>query len=101
MPLQRRLPKRGFHNLFSRDFSEVNVGRLDRFESGATLDAAALKASGLVRRIRKDGVKILGSGTIDKPLHLKVQGCSASARRKLEGAGGSVEILPASKEKGE
>ncbi len=104
MPLQRRLPKRGFHNLFSREFSEVNVGRLERFEAGASVDAAALRASGLVRKIGKDGVKLLGGGAIDRALHLKVQGCSASARRKVEGAGGSVEIVSlaaAGKDKGE
>lgn len=94
MPLQRRLPKRGFHNIFAKDFSEVNVGRLARFEAGATVDAAALCASGLVRRLAHNGVKLLGSGAIDRPLHLKIQGCSESARKKVEGAGGSVEVVP-------
>ncbi|MBI3024413.1 MAG: 50S ribosomal protein L15 [Candidatus Tectomicrobia bacterium] len=93
MPLQRRLPKRGFHNIFAKDFSEVNVGRLARFEAGATVDAAALCASGLVRRLAQNGVKLLGSGAIDRPLHLKIQGCSESARKKVEGAGGSVEVV--------
>jgi large subunit ribosomal protein L15 len=94
MPLQRRLPKRGFRNIFAKDFSEVNVGRLACFEAGATVDAAALCASGLVRRLAHNGVKLLGSGAIDRPLHLKIQGCSESARKKVEVAGGSVEVVP-------
>ncbi len=93
MPLQRRLPKRGFRNIFAKEFSEVNVGRLARFEAGATVDASALRASGLVRKLARGGVKVLGSGSVDRPLHLKVQGCSDSARRKIEGAGGSVELV--------
>jgi large subunit ribosomal protein L15 len=94
MPLQRRLPKRGFRNIFGKEFSEVNVGRLGRFEAGATVDAAALRSSGLVRKLAQGGVKLLGTGSIDRVLHLKVQGCSESARKKVEGAGGSVEVVP-------
>ena len=93
MPLQRRLPKRGFRNIFKKDFSEVNVGRLDRFGAGTEVDSAALRASGVVRKLGANGVKLLGSGSIDQPLTLKVQGCSESARRKIEAAGGSVEIV--------
>lgn len=99
MPLQRRLPKRGFHNIFKKEFSEVNVGRLDRFEAEAEVDGLALEASGVVRKLAKDGVKLLGSGKIDRPLALKVQGCSESARKKVEAAGGSVEIVPLKAEK--
>jgi large subunit ribosomal protein L15 len=94
MPIQRRLPKRGFNNIFAKDFSEVNVGRLERFEAGATVDTEALRKSGLVRKLAQNGVKLLGSGEIDRPLHLKVQGCSESAKKKVEGAGGSVEVVP-------
>lgn len=94
MPLQRRLPKRGFRNIFGKEFSEVNVGRLGRFDAGSTVDAAALCASGLVSKLAQSGVKLLGTGAIDRPLHLKVQGCSESARKKVEGAGGSVEVVP-------
>ncbi|MDA1000316.1 MAG: 50S ribosomal protein L15 [bacterium] len=93
MPLQRRLPKRGFNNIFAKDFSEVNVGRLENFETGATLDTDVLRAAGFVRKVSRDGVKILGAGKIAKALHLKVQGCTASARKKVEGAGGSIEIV--------
>lgn len=94
MPLQRRLPKRGFRNIFKKEFSELNVGMLERFESGATLDASMLEASGVIRKLAQNGVKLLGSGEIDRPLNLKVQGCSQSARQKVEAAGGSVEIVP-------
>ena len=94
MPLQRRLPKRGFNNRFKKEFSELNVGRLGALAESATVDAATLRAAGLVRKVARDGVKLLGSGEVDRALHLKVQKCSASARRKIEGAGGSVEIAP-------
>ena len=93
MPLQRRLPKRGFNNRFGKEFSIVNVGRLAILEPGAAIDALTLKAVGLVRKIAKDGVKLLGSGDISKALHMKVQGCTISARQKIEEAGGTVEIV--------
>lgn len=93
MPLQRRLPKRGFNNRFRKEFSELNVGRLGVLAPEARMDAAALQAAGLVRKVAKDGVKLLGEGDVDRALHLRVQKCSASARQKIEGAGGSVEIV--------
>ncbi|MEK6709527.1 MAG: 50S ribosomal protein L15, partial [Nitrospinota bacterium] len=68
MPLQRRLPKRGFRNIFGKEFSEVNVGRLGRFDAGSTVDAAALCVSGLVSKLARSGVKLLGSGAIDRAL---------------------------------
>ncbi len=94
MPLQRRLPKRGFHNIFKKEYSEVNVGKLERFDAGATVDAPELEAARVVRKLAKNGVKLLGAGEIDRALTVKVQGCSASARKKIEAAGGSVEIVP-------
>ena len=94
MPLQRRLPKRGFRNIFKKEYSEVNVGKLARFDSGAEVDARSLEASRLVRKLASCGVRLLGSGSIDRPLTIKVQGCTESARRKVEAAGGSVEIVP-------
>ena len=94
MPLQRRLPKRGFNNIFKKEFSEVNVGKLERFDAGATVDASGLEAARVVRKLAKNGVKLLGVGEIDRSLTVKVQGCSASARKKIEAAGGSVEIVP-------
>jgi len=94
MPLQRRLPKRGFNNIFKKEFSEVNVGKLIRFDAGAAVDVSELEASGIVRKIAKNGVKLLGVGEIDRALTIKVQGCSESARKKIEAAGGSIEIVP-------
>ncbi len=93
MPLQRRLPKRGFNNRFKKEFSELNVGRLGVLAEGVNADADALRAAGLIRKVAKDGVKILGEGEVDRAVHLKVQKCSESARRKIESAGGSVEIV--------
>ncbi len=93
MPLQRRLPKRGFSNRFKKEFSELNVGRLGALAPGASVDAGILHAAGLVRKLAKDGVKLLGEGEVDRAIHLKIQKCSESARRKIESAGGSVEIV--------
>ncbi len=92
MPLQRRLPKRGFNNHDFRDVvAIVNVGQLDKaFEAGATVDEAALREAGLLNR-RCDSVKLLGQGEISKALTVVVDLASASAREKIEKAGGSVQ----------
>jgi large subunit ribosomal protein L15 len=90
MPLQRRLPKRGFTNIFRKEFAIVNIRDLGRFEKGSVVDKAALMAAGLIRR-NTDGVKLLGQGTIDYPLVLKVDRCSRSARAKIEAVGGRAE----------
>ncbi len=92
MPLQRRLPKRGFTNIFRKEFVIVNIRDLGRFEKGSVVDKVALTAAGLVKR-ESDGVKLLGQGTIDYPLVLKVDRCSGSARAKVEAVGGRVEIV--------
>jgi large subunit ribosomal protein L15 len=92
MPLARRLPKRGFYNKWGKEISEVNVGDLDRFESGATVDVDALKASGLLKKVG-DGVKLLGNGEIDRPLTVRVHRVSKSAKAKVEAAGGTVELI--------
>ena len=91
MPLHRRLPKRGFNNFDFRDVVGVfNVGELeDLFDAGATIDEAALRGQGLING-RCDKVKVLGVGEITKALHLVVENASASAREKIEKAGGSV-----------
>ncbi len=91
MPLQRRLPKRGFTNIFRKEFTIVNIRDLGRFEKGSVVDKAALTAAGLVRR-NSDGVKLLGQGTIEYPLVLKVDRCSGSARTKIEAVGGKVQV---------
>ena len=92
MPLQRRLPKRGFTNLFKKEYALVNLRDLSRFEANATLDIDTLKNAGLVKR-SKDGVKILGNGEISVPLVLRVNRVTKPAKEKIEAAGGSVELV--------
>ena len=92
MPLQRRIPKRGFNNIFAAKATVINVGALKAFEDGAVVDAAALKAAGIVKNI-ENGVKILGNGTVDKKLTGKVTAISASAKEKIEKAGGKAEVI--------
>lgn len=92
MPLQRRLPKRGFHNPFRRTFSVVNLARLDGvFESGAVVDVAVLAERGLVRAGR--AVKVLGQGELSKPLTVKAHAFSKTARERIAAAGGSAEVI--------
>jgi large subunit ribosomal protein L15 len=92
MPLQRRLPKRGFVNRFAKSIAEVNVGTLDRFEDGSTVDAKALTDAGIVK-VCCDGIKILGNGNISKKLTVKVTAYSDSAKQKIEAAGGKAEVI--------
>jgi large subunit ribosomal protein L15 len=93
MPLARRIPKRGFNNIFATEYATVNVSDLEaRFESGAEIDAAALIDSGLVKKVY-DGIKILGNGTVTKNLTVKVAAFSASAKQKIESAGGKAEVV--------
>jgi large subunit ribosomal protein L15 len=92
MPLARRLPKRGFHNLHRVTFQIVNVSALASLGDGASVDAESLVAKGLIRS-NGGGVKILGEGESPKNLTVKVQRVSAGARQKIEAAGGSVEII--------
>ena len=92
MPIHRRLPKRGFKNPFRKEYSVVNVGDLSRFQPNTQLDPDALKEAGLVWKML-DGVKLLGSGEISHPLVVRIHKVSQSAREKIEGAGGKVEIL--------
>ena len=93
MPLHRRVPKRGFKNIFRREFSVVNVDQLEaRFDGSAPIDPEALVGSRLIRR-KRDPVKVLGRGEVTKPLQLKVHRVSAVARKKIEAAGGKIELL--------
>ena len=92
MPLQRRLPKRGFTNIFRKRYNVINIKDLHGFSPNATLDMAALKEAGLVRKER-DGIKLLGSGEISHPVVIKVRRVSNAAREKIEAAGGTVEII--------
>ena len=92
MPLQRRVPKRGFTNIFATKYTTVNVGALERFEDGAVVDTEALKAAGLVKN-SYDGVKILGNGALEKNLTVKAAAFSESAKSKIEAAGGKAEVV--------
>ena len=91
MPLQRRLPKRGFRNPFREVFAEINVRDLAVFAADSVVDEELLRQSGLIKGTCA-GVKLLGSGEIDKPLRVKVNRCSSGARQKIEAAGGTVEL---------
>ncbi|HEV7258236.1 MAG TPA: 50S ribosomal protein L15 [Bosea sp. (in: a-proteobacteria)] len=101
MPLYRRLPKRGFNNLFAKDLNEVNIGRIQQAVEAGKLDAKgaitieALVAAGVITRQAKDGVKILGVGELKTKLAFEVAGASKSAVEAIEKAGGSVKILAA------
>jgi large subunit ribosomal protein L15 len=94
MPMQRRLPKRGFKNLFAKHFAEVRVRMLDRFEDGSVVDVEALKAAHLVHGHSQDGVKVIGNTPLTRKLTVKVNRISAGARGAIEAAGGSVELIP-------
>lgn len=92
MPLHRRLPKRGFNNIFSKEFSEVRLDRIAaRFSEGEVVDATSLKERGLVSRVAKDGVKILGNGEIGHALTVKAAKFTRTAAEKIVGAGGTAE----------
>src|SRR5437764_12529198 len=92
MPLHRRLPKRGFHNIFKKTHAVVNVSDLERFDNGATIDENALRGAGLVKGAA-DGIKILGDGELTKKLNVQATKFSASARKQIEAAGGTCEEI--------
>ncbi len=92
MPLYRRLPKRGFKNIFAKKYTEVNVSELNRFEDGAVIDAAALKEAGVISKIQ-DGVVVLGRGEITKKVTVRVARVTKGAADKIAAAGGKVEVL--------
>jgi large subunit ribosomal protein L15 len=107
MPLHRRLPKRGFNNIFRLDFAEINLDRLQQavdakqLDAGAVVNAEVLVKAGVLRRA-KDGVRLLGRGELTAKLNIEVHGASKSAVAAVEKAGGTVKILaPAKKEDGE
>lgn len=91
MPLQRRVPKRGFRNIFRKEYAIINVGSLNIFKDGDVVDIATLVEAGLVKN-RKSGVKLLGKGDVEKKVTVKVNKASVSAVSKVEKAGGSVEV---------
>jgi large subunit ribosomal protein L15 len=92
MPIHRRLPKRGFKNPFKKVFAVVNVQDLNRFEAQMLVDEAAFVKSGLVKGDR-DGIKLLGKGDLQVPLTVRIDRISASARQKVEAAGGKIEVI--------
>lgn len=91
MALMRRIPKRGFDNNWSREYTTVNVCALEAFDNGATVDAAALIDAGIIKKVNQFGIKILGDGTLTKKLTVVASKFTASARSKIEAVGGKVE----------
>lgn len=92
MPLQRRLPKRGFNNIFAKKIITVNVGSLEKFDNGTVVDINALKEAGIVKN-SFDGVKVLSNGNLTKSLTVKVNAFSEAAKSKIEAAGGKAEVI--------
>lgn len=92
MPLQRRVPKRGFVNIFGKDIVTINVGTLDAFDNGAVVDIQVLLDAGLVKN-SFDGVKILSNGNLTKSLTVKATAFSEAAKQKIEAAGGKAEVI--------
>ena len=92
MPLYRRVPKRGFTNIFGTDYAEVNVERLDAFEDGATVTIEMLLEKGIIKKTL-DGVKILGNGDLTRKLTVQANKFTAGAKEKIEKAGGKAEVI--------
>jgi len=92
MPLHRRLPKRGFANMFRKNIAVINIRDLKRFDKGSVVDEAALVQAGLVSG-KRDGIKLLAHGEIDYALDIKISKISQRAREKVEAAGGKVEVI--------
>ena len=92
MPLARRVPKRGFNNIFAKPLTAINLASLNEFKSGATVDKEALLESGVLSKCQY-GVKVLGNGTLKKKLTVKASAFSESAKRKIEEAGGKAEVI--------
>lgn len=92
MPLYRRLPKRGFKNVFAKEYAEVNISQLNLFEDGATVDPVALIEMGILKNVR-DGIRILGNGTLEKKLTVIANGFTKTAEEKIVAAGGKVEVI--------
>lgn len=92
MPLQRRIPKRGFNNIFAKNVVAINVGVLNKFEDGAVVDAQALADKGIVKN-SFDAIKLLSNGNVDKKLTVKLNAFSEAAKAKIEAAGGKAEVI--------
>ena len=92
MPIYRRLPKRGFTNIFAKQYSEINVSDLNKFENGAVVDAAALKEAGIIKKTL-DGIKVLGNGDVKVKVTVKAAKFTEAAKEKIEAAGGKAEVM--------
>lgn len=92
MPLYRRLPKRGFHNLFRKEYAIVNLGSLAVFEAGATVSPETLREKGIIKKLM-DGVKVLGAGDLQNAIHIRAHKISKSAAEKIQKAGGTFELI--------
>ena len=92
MPLYRRLPKRGFNNIFAKKYAEINISDLNKFEDGAVVDAQALVEAGIIKKTL-DGVKVLGNGNVEKKVTVKAAKFTETAKEKIEAAGGKVEVM--------
>ena len=92
MPIYRRLPKRGFNNIFAKSYAEINVSDLNKFDNGAVVDAQALVEAGIIKKTL-DGVKVLGNGNVEKKVTVKAAKFTVSAKEKIEAAGGKVEVM--------
>jgi large subunit ribosomal protein L15 len=92
MPLARRLPKRGFNNIFAKRLEAINVASLNKFEDGATVNVCDLLEKGILSKC-EFGVKVLGNGTLTKKLTVRASAFSASAKEKIEAAGGKAEVI--------
>lgn len=93
MPLARRLPKRGFTNIFAKEYTIINISDLDRLENGTIVTAELLKTQGIISKIEKDGLKVLGNGELTKKLDVKAAKFSQTAQAAIKAAGGSVEVV--------
>lgn len=93
MPLARRLPKRGFKNIWAKVYTTVNVSDLEKFEDGTVITAELLKAEGVISKIEKDGLKVLGNGTLTKKLHVQAAKFTKTADEAIKAAGGTVEVI--------
>lgn len=91
-PVQRRLPKRGFNNKWRREFAVINLARLNGFAAGSEITPELLHEEGLVKNLR-DGLKVLGTGELDRKLTVRAHAFTASARQKIEAAGGKAEVI--------
>ena len=92
MHIYRRLPKRGFTNIFAKQYSEINVSDLNKFENGAVVDAAALKEAGIIKKTL-DGIKVLGNGDVKVKVTVKAAKFTEAAKEKIEAAGGKAEVM--------